>query len=136
VISARSTLKSTPGMVDSVSAEVAHGIEIVPFPLNSYRGNGNATRGPSSHALPTRGRAAQPAGALERPEHLAEALILDRQAVSELRAREHDISGQRVEHLLLETARGAVLVPRDDLQVRRLRIRRDGGQINGQARAD
>jgi hypothetical protein len=72
--------------------------------------------------LPTRRCAAQLAGALERLEHLTQALILDRKAIAELRPREHDACGQDVEHLLLETASLAVLVLRDDLQVDRLRF--------------
>jgi hypothetical protein len=75
--------------------------------------------------LPTRPCAAQPAGALERLEHLTQALILDHRPIAELRPRAHDACGQDVEHLLPESAPLAVLVSRDDLQVDHLRVRRD-----------
>ena len=79
----------------------------------------------SVQPLPARGRSAQPASALQRLEHLAQTLILDREAVTKLRSCEHHAAGQIVQHSLLETAWLSVLVLRYGLQVRRVRIGRD-----------
>ena len=73
-------------------------------PTYLYRGNGNGPAARSIEPLPSRGRSAQPASALERLEHLAQTLILDREAVTELRSCEHHAAGQIVQHSLLEAA--------------------------------
>src|ERR1035441_9336626 len=50
----------------------------VPFPFSLW-GTGTALLGWSVQALPTSGRAAEPAGSLKRLQHLAQALVLDPQ---------------------------------------------------------
>ena len=49
----------------------------VPFPLNSLWGTGTALHRRSTQALPTSGRAAKPAGSLQRLQHGAQPLVLD-----------------------------------------------------------
>ena len=49
----------------------------VPFPLISLWGTGTALHRRSSQALPTSGRAAKPAGSLQRLQHGAQPLVLD-----------------------------------------------------------
>ena len=70
--------------------------------LDRYRGNGNDPSARSIEPLPSRGRSAQPASAPSRLEHLAQTLILDREAVTGLRSCEHHATGQIVQHSLLE----------------------------------
>ena len=106
----------------ALAAKCSHA---VPFPLFSMGGNGNAAPLRSVEPLPTRRRSTEPAGALQRLKHLAETLILDRQAVAELGSREHHAASQIVQHLLLETALLPIPMLRDDLQVGRVRIGRD-----------
>jgi hypothetical protein len=50
-----------------------------------------------------RDRSPQPASTLQRLEHPAQTLILDREAVTELRSCEHHAAGQIVQHSLIET---------------------------------
>ncbi len=52
----------------------AHQPRSVPSLL--YRGNGNAPSGQSAQALPACGRTTQPAGSLQRLEHLAQSIVL------------------------------------------------------------
>src|SRR5262249_38663298 len=96
----------------------------------SCLGKWNAPRWRSVRPLPTRGTAAEPAGALQRLQRLAQALVLDRQGLAELGACQRHARGQELEHALLEAAALPVLELGDDLQVGRLRIGRDQGQMD------
>ena len=51
--------------------------QAVPFPLISLWGTGTALHRQSTQALPTSGRAAKPAGSLQRLQHGAQPLVLD-----------------------------------------------------------
>ena len=57
-------------------------------------------------SLPTCGRATELAGAgsLQRLQHDAQALVLDRNAIAKLGTRQHRAGGQKIKDLLLETA--------------------------------
>src|SRR5262249_19934490 len=95
-----------------------------------YRGNGNDPPALSIEPLPTCLRSTESAGTLQRLQRLAQTLILDGKAVTELRSREHHAVGQVSQHPLLETVElsfrdepgRAVLVLRYSLEVRRIRI--------------
>ena len=55
-------------------------------------------------SLPTCGRRAELAGSLQRLQHDAQALVLDRKAIAKLGTRQHRAVGQKIKDLLLETA--------------------------------
>ena len=74
----------------------------VPFPLNSLWGTGTIPFISSVTALPTCGRAAKPAGSLQRLECLAQALILDPEGVSQLRSFHGRALDQKLQHPVLE----------------------------------
>jgi hypothetical protein len=99
----------------------------VPFPFNSIGGTGTILLNGLVEALPSSGRAAEPAGSLQRLQHHAQARVLDRKAVAELGARPHRAVGQKIKDLLLETASPFRLEPRNNLPVGRLRV--DPGQL-------
>ena len=83
-------------------------------PSHLHGGNGNAPSKTLTHALPARGRAAQPTRVLQRLEHFSETLVLDRKPVTQLRTREHNAIAQDVEDPLLQTTRFGVLGLRDE----------------------
>ena len=55
-------------------------------------------------SLPTYGRRAQLAGSLQRLQHDAQALVLDRSAIANLGTRQHRAVGQKIKDSLLEPA--------------------------------
>jgi hypothetical protein len=72
-------------------------------PTYLYRGNGNDPPALSIEPLPTCLRSTESASMLQRLQHLAQTLILDGKAVTELRSREHHAAGQAIQHSLLKT---------------------------------
>ena len=56
------------------------------------------------HSLPTCGRATERAGSLQRLQHDAQALVLDRKAIAKLGTRQHRAVGQKINDSPLETA--------------------------------
>ena len=70
-------------------------------------GNGN---GPPEAipALPTRGRAAEPTGSLQRHQHVPQTLVLDPKTVPELRPCRSRARAQHVQHALLQAGSLAV----------------------------
>jgi len=90
------------------------------------------TRRGSVSTLPASRRAAKPAGSLKRLQRIAQALVLDRQRVAQLRSRQHHALDQKGQHSLLETASLTVSVLElgDDLQVGRLGVSRDQFQMD------
>ena len=55
-------------------------------------------------SLPTCGRATELAGSLQRLQHDAQALVLDRKAIAKLGTRQHRAVGQKIKDSLLEPA--------------------------------
>jgi hypothetical protein len=90
------------------------------------------TRRGSVSTLPASRRAAKPAGSLKRLQRIAQALVLDRQRVAQLRSRQHHALDQKSQHSPLETASLTVSVLElgDDLQVGRLGVSRDQFQMD------
>jgi hypothetical protein len=58
-------------------------------------------------SLPTCGRATELAGSLQRLQHDAQALVLDRTAIVKLGTPQHRAMGQKIKDLLLFPAREA-----------------------------
>ena len=89
VISLRTLSKSTPAHgSSSLRDETSWCVTTVPFPLSLW-GTGTILSNRSAEPLPTSRRAAEPAGPLERLQHLAQTLVLDRQRITQLRSRQH-----------------------------------------------
>src|ERR1700677_131058 len=133
-ISAPTPSESTPGTCvrDPWTVRI-EALLTVPFPLISLWGTGTALHRWSSQPLPTSGRATNPAGSLQRLQHLAQTLVLDPQGVPELRPRHGHALAQKVQHAFLkatplafrcELGRSVLQFP-DDLQVSRLGVGRD-----------
>jgi hypothetical protein len=76
-------------------------------------------------SLPTCGRATELADSLQRLQHDAQALVLDRNATAKLGTRQHRAVGQKIKDLLLETASPFRPELGNDLQMGRLRAGRD-----------
>jgi hypothetical protein len=81
-------------------------------------------------SLPTCGRATELAGSLQRLQHDAQALVLDRNAIAKLGTRQHRAVGQKIKDLFLETASPFRPELGNDLQMGRLRTGRDQLQID------
>ena len=97
----RTLSKSTPGTVLPRSPDTMPRCSGRPFrSLFSLWGTGTAPFNRSVAALPTSGRAAKPAGSLQRLQRLAQALVLDPQGIAELRSCHGRALGQKVEHSL------------------------------------
>ena len=79
-------------------------------PTFLYSGNGNAPFRAINPAAASPRLCGSTGRALQRLEHPSQMLILDRQAVTKLRSREHHAAGQVVQHSLLETAWLSVLL--------------------------
>jgi hypothetical protein len=76
-------------------------------------------------SLPTCGRTTELAASLQRPQHDAQALVLDRKAIAELGTRQHRAVGQKIKDVLLKTATPFRPELSNELQMGRLRACRD-----------
>jgi hypothetical protein len=108
VIAVRILAKSTPGTVvpHSGRARFGAGGPFRSFFLYGGNGNGPPTSDDrSAAALPTTRRPAEPAGSLQRLQHLPQALVLDRQRIAKLRSRQRLTPGQKIGERQLKYSR-------------------------------
>jgi hypothetical protein len=81
-------------------------------------------------SLPTCGRATELAGSLQRLQHDAQALVLDRKAIAKIGRPQHRAVGQKIKDVRLKTASPFRPELGNDLQMGRHRAGRDQLQID------